>query len=64
MIAASTTAMSAPPAQLSTQPGKHKGGIKRCLYINKLADVQIDSLKEIIKKSLVEPGKTWPATAS
>jgi hypothetical protein len=50
-------------SELLKQLGKHKGGIKQCLYINKLADVQIDSRKEIIKKSLVEPGKTWPVTA-
>jgi nucleoid DNA-binding protein len=31
--------------------GKHKIG-KSCLYINKLADVDIDVLKEIIMKSL------------
>jgi hypothetical protein len=51
-------------AELLSQLGKHKGGIKQCLYINKLADVQIDSLKVIIKKSLVELRKTWPVTAS
>lgn len=31
--------------------GKHKTG-KACLYINKLADVDISILKEIIKKSI------------
>ena len=31
--------------------GKHKIG-KSCLYINKLADVDIDVLKQIIKRSL------------
>lgn len=44
--------------------GKHKGGIKQCLYINKLADVQLDCLKQIVKQSLVELRKTWPVTAS
>ncbi|HUG72006.1 MAG TPA: DUF1801 domain-containing protein [Steroidobacteraceae bacterium] len=44
--------------------GKHKGGVKQCLYINKLEDVQIDCLMEIIKRSLVELRKTWPVTAS
>lgn len=31
--------------------GKHKRG-KSCLYINKLADVDVDVLKELIKDSL------------
>ena len=50
--------------ELLKQLGKHKGGIKQCLYINKLADVKIDCLKQIIKESLVELKKTWPVTAS
>lgn len=50
--------------QLLGKLGKHKGGIKQCLYINRLADVQLDCLKEIIRKSLVELRKTWPVTAS
>jgi hypothetical protein len=49
---------------LLKQLGKHKGGIRQCLYINKLEDVQIDCLKEIIRQSLVELRKTWPVTAS
>jgi hypothetical protein len=44
--------------------GKHKGGVKQCLYINKLADVQAEILKEILKKSIVELRKQWPVTAS
>jgi hypothetical protein len=44
--------------------GKHKGGVKQCLYINKLADVQAGILKEILKKSIVELRKQWPVTAS
>ena len=50
--------------ELLDQLGKHKGGIKQCLYINKLADVRLDHLKTIVKKSLVELKKTWPVTAS
>jgi hypothetical protein len=50
--------------QLLQQLGKHKGGIKQCLYINKLSDVKLDCLKKIIEKSLVELKKTWPVTAS
>lgn len=49
---------------LLKQLGKHKGGVKQCLYINKLEDVQIDCLKEIIRTSLVELRKTWPVTAT
>jgi len=33
--------------------GKHKTG-KGCLYINKLSDVNVDVLKEMISQSLVE----------
>jgi hypothetical protein len=49
---------------LLTRLGKHKGGQKQCLYINKLEDVQIDILKEILATSLVELKKQWPVTAS
>lgn len=49
---------------LLKQLGKHKGGVKQCLYINKLEDVQIDCLKQIIRTSLVELRKTWPVTAT
>lgn len=44
--------------------GKHRGGIQQCLYINKLADVHAEVLKEILKKSLVELRTRWPVTAS
>ena len=50
--------------ELLAKLGKHKGGIKQCLYINKLADVQVDVLKEILERSLVELKKQWPVTAS
>ena len=36
--------------------GKHKTG-KGCLYINKLTDVNVDVLKEIIKKSFTDAKK-------
>jgi hypothetical protein len=49
---------------LLQQLGKHKGGIKQCLYIGKVADVQLDVLKTIASKSVVELKKTWPVTAS
>lgn len=49
---------------LLAQLGKHKGGVKQCLYINRLADVQIPVLARIIEASLVELRKQWPVTAS
>ncbi len=44
--------------------GKHKGGIKQCLYINKLADVDLGVLEDILKGGLAAAKKTWPVTAS
>lgn len=43
--------------------GKHKGGLKQCLYINKLADVDIDVLRSILEGGLVQIRKEWPVTA-
>jgi hypothetical protein len=43
--------------------GKHKGG-KGCLYINKLADVDLGVLEKILKDGLAQAKKTWPVTAS
>lgn len=44
--------------------GKHKGGLKQCLYINKLADVDIAVLEKILKAGVAETTKIWPVTAS
>lgn len=44
--------------------GKHKGGLKQCLYINKLADVDMAVLKKVLIGGLAEIRKTWPVTAS
>jgi hypothetical protein len=44
--------------------GKHKGGLKQCLYINKLADVDMKVLEEVLVGGLAEISKTWPVTAS
>lgn len=44
--------------------GKHKGGMKQCLYINKLADVDIDCLKEIVRRSLKQLKRRWPVAAT
>jgi hypothetical protein len=44
--------------------GKHKGGDQQCLYIGKLADVDLAVLEKIIRAGLVQIRKTWPVTAS
>jgi hypothetical protein len=51
-------------AELLQKLGKHKGGLKQCLYINKLADVDLTVLEKILKAGLAETKKTWPVTAS
>lgn len=38
-------------AELLTQLGKHKQG-KMCIYVNKLADIRLDILKQMIQASL------------
>ena len=50
-------------AELLAKLGKHKGGIKECLYINKLADVDLGVLETILKAGIVETRKTWPVTS-
>ena len=44
--------------------GKHKGGLKQCLYINKLADVDLTVLRKILEGGLAQISKDWPVTAS
>jgi hypothetical protein len=44
--------------------GKHKGGLKQCLYLNKLADVDLAVLEKILKAGVAETKKAWPVTAS
>ena len=51
-------------ADLLKKLGKHKGGLKQCLYINKLDDVDLAVLQRILEAGLVEAGKQWPVTAS
>ena len=51
-------------SELLKKLGKHKGGLKQCLYINKLADVDLAVLEKILKAGVVETKKTWPVTAS
>lgn len=43
--------------------GKHALG-KSCLYINKLADVDTDVLKELVRAGLDDLGKMYPVTGS
>lgn len=43
--------------------GKHKMG-KSCLYINKLADVDLDVLEELIKAGLADLSKKYPVKPS
>jgi hypothetical protein len=43
--------------------GKHKGGIGQCLYVNKLADVELSVLEEIIRRGVAAAKKAWPVTA-
>ncbi|HMN46273.1 MAG TPA: hypothetical protein PKE27_16975 [Povalibacter sp.] len=50
-------------ADLLKKLGKHRGGLKQCLYINKLADVEIAVLEKILKAGVKETKKTWPVTA-
>jgi hypothetical protein len=51
-------------AELLQKLGKHKGGLKQCLYINKLAEIDVAILEKILKAGVVETKKMWPVTAS
>jgi len=56
-------------AELLKDLGKHKGGLDSCLYINKLADVDVSVLERVIKlgvKTLEKTAaeKSWPVSAS
>lgn len=50
-------------ADLLNKLGKHKGGLKQCMYINRLADVDTAVLEKIVKAGVTETKKTWPVTA-
>jgi hypothetical protein len=50
-------------ADLLDRLGKHRTG-KACLYINKLADVDLDVLEAILRRALADLEKRWPVTAS
>ena len=42
--------------------GKHKLG-KSCLYVNKLADIDLDVLRELIQAGLTDLNKIWSVQA-
>lgn len=46
---------------LMARLGKHKTG-KSCLYVNKLADVDMDVLRELIEQSVNEIRERYPAS--
>lgn len=49
--------------KLLTKLGKHKA-TKGCLYIKKLADIDLSVLEEIVKKSVEETRKKYPDSKS
>jgi len=49
-------------AALLKKLGKHKGGLQQCLYINKLADVDLAVLEQVIRVGLDQTKKTWLVT--
>jgi hypothetical protein len=56
-------------AELLTKLGKHKGGLDSCLYINKLADVDLDVLEKLITLGVstlkkMAADRNWPVSAS
>ncbi len=51
-------------AQLLQKLGKHRGGLKQCLYINRLADVDLAVLERILKAGVANTKGTWPVTGS
>ncbi len=50
-------------ADILSRLGKHKTGAA-CLYINKLADVDLDVLAELIRAGLDDLHRTYPVQAS
>ena len=45
--------------ELLTRLGKHKTG-KSCLYVNKLADVDLDVLEKLVRASVAEMKRRYP----
>ena len=46
-------------SEILSRLGKHKIG-KSCLYVNKLADIDLDVLAELIRAGLDDLDKRWP----
>lgn len=51
-------------AGLLQKLGKHKGGLKQCLYMNSLADVDLTVLEKILKAGVAQTRKTWPVAST
>jgi len=56
-------------AELLKRLGKYKGGLDSCLYINKLADVDLAVLEDVIKVGVqnlknMAAEKNWPVSAT
>jgi hypothetical protein len=51
-------------AELLQKLGKHKGGLKQCLYVNRLADVDLEVLEKIVRGGVAATKNTWPVTAT
>lgn len=49
--------------ELLKKLGKHKGGDRGCLYLNKLEEVDTAVLEKIVKGSAAATKKVWPVTA-
>lgn len=49
-------------AEIMGRLGKHKLG-KSCLYVNKLADIDLDVLRELIRTGVADLNKIWPVQA-
>ena len=49
-------------SEILSRLGKYKMG-KACLYVNKLADIDIDVLAELIRAGLRDLEAKWPVTA-
>jgi hypothetical protein len=49
-------------SEILSRLGKYKMG-KACLYVNKLADIDIDVLAELIRVGLRDLDAKWPVTA-
>lgn len=49
-------------SEILSRLGKYKIG-KSCLYVNKLADIDMDVLEELVRAGLTDLNKQWPVTA-